>query len=555
MKKIALMGNAFRAVMGMNAVYGFDIAVEEAFKSIITNSKAEEFYCIYEPNQYQEMIIRRKIRAAKRKDVKFHMISEYNALWQNEKIDVDILHNVSMDFLSLYHYRDRFIMGTPPITYTIHGASYPEYINNFYLMQLMAPVRSYDSLICTSNSVKKVVQNTLEKMSFELREKKGIDLKYNGRLDVIPLGVNTEKFKPMDQAEARKKLNIPLDAFVLLWLGRLSAFDKADLYQLFIVFKRLIQNNKDKKLLLMLTGHDRAANPHLPTLIEYSKELGIFENIIFMQDYSVIDRNEIFSCADIFTSPIDNIQETFGITPIEAMACGIPQVVSDFDGYKDTVVDEETGFKVPTIWTTCDSDINNAGLLPCDLQHRFVFHHLLTSQSIALDLEFYQSKIQLLIDNRELRKRMGENSRKRAEQNYDWKVVISDYDNLWTELSNIYVAENLQKVSGEMAFLEPAYCKNFSPYITKMIDETAVIEVTTEGTQLYKKEFRYINHYDDEKVLLETKLSWEILSLLCEQMECITMKGVINHYSQYLDSLVKRSVMKLVKQGFLRIVE
>ncbi len=42
----------------------------------------------------------------------------------------------------------------------------------------------------------------------------------------------------------------------------------------------------------------------------------------------------IWQAADIFTSLSDNIQETFGLTPIEAMAAGLPSVVTDWDGYQ-----------------------------------------------------------------------------------------------------------------------------------------------------------------------------------------------------------------------------
>ena len=50
-----------------------------------------------------------------------------------------------------------------------------------------------------------------------------------------------------------------------------------------------------------------------------------------------------WSSADIFCSFADNIQETFGLTPIEAMACGLPCVVSDWNGYKETVRDQVDG--------------------------------------------------------------------------------------------------------------------------------------------------------------------------------------------------------------------
>ncbi len=55
-----------------------------------------------------------------------------------------------------------------------------------------------------------------------------------------------------------------------------------------------------------------------------------------------------WAAADVFTSLSDNIQETFGLTPVEAMAAGLPCVVSDWDGYKDTVRDGVDGFRVPT---------------------------------------------------------------------------------------------------------------------------------------------------------------------------------------------------------------
>src|SRR4029077_15034949 len=52
--------------------------------------------------------------------------------------------------------------------------------------------------------------------------------------------------------------------------------------------------------------------------------------------------------ADLFISLADSIQETFGITPLEAMAAGLPALVSDWDGYKDTVRDGLDGLRIRT---------------------------------------------------------------------------------------------------------------------------------------------------------------------------------------------------------------
>ena len=57
----------------------------------------------------------------------------------------------------------------------------------------------------------------------------------------------------------------------------------------------------------------------------------------------------LWAGADIFVSLVDNVQESFGLTPIEAMAAGLPVVVSDWDGYRDTARNGEDGFLIPTV--------------------------------------------------------------------------------------------------------------------------------------------------------------------------------------------------------------
>src|SRR6185437_4529883 len=56
------------------------------------------------------------------------------------------------------------------------------------------------------------------------------------------------------------------------------------------------------------------------------------------------DRRNAWAAGDLFVSLSDGIQETFGLTPVEAMAAGLPVVVSDWNGYRDTVRDGVEGF-------------------------------------------------------------------------------------------------------------------------------------------------------------------------------------------------------------------
>lgn len=48
------------------------------------------------------------------------------------------------------------------------------------------------------------------------------------------------------------------------------------------------------------------------------------------------NRDKAYSGSDIFTFPIDNVQEPFGLSPIEAMAAGLPVIASDWDGLRET---------------------------------------------------------------------------------------------------------------------------------------------------------------------------------------------------------------------------
>ena len=103
--------------------------------------------------------------------------------------------------------------------------------------------------------------------------------------------------------------------------------------------------------------------------------------ILFHKD--ITDRPELYNAADVFTSPIDNLQETFGLTPLEAMSCGVPQVVSDWDGYKDTVEDGITGFRIPVYWTDCQDDLASRDCFPVDRRLRRLLYQHLSVRSLS----------------------------------------------------------------------------------------------------------------------------------------------------------------------------
>jgi hypothetical protein len=161
-------------------------------------------------------------------------------------------------------------------------------------------------------------------------------------------------------------------------------------------------------------------------------------------------RRLAWNTADLFTSLSDNIQETFGLTPIEAMAAGLPGVLSHWNGYRDTLRDGIDGLRVPTLMPRPGlgadlADRHAAGIDSYD------FYCASASQFVAVDVEAAAVAYQRLVGDAALRQRMGAAGRQRALELFDWSVVIHRYQALWQELAERRAA------AAESAALQPGH--------------------------------------------------------------------------------------------------
>ena len=145
-------------------------------------------------------------------------------------------------------------------------------------------------------------------------------------------------------------------------------------------------------------------------------------------------RFAIWQAADIFTSLSDNIQETFGLTPIEAMAAGLPSVVTDWDGYRDTVQHGEHGFRVPTLAPPPGqgADLADGHAIGIDTYDRYCGY---ASQFVAVDINATAEAYVALIGNANLRAKLGQAARKAAQADFDWRHVVARYQELWSDLA------------------------------------------------------------------------------------------------------------------------
>src|SRR5262249_7665522 len=147
-------------------------------------------------------------------------------------------------------------------------------------------------------------------------------------------------------------------------------------------------------------------------------------------------RTAAFAAADFFTLLVDNTQESFGLTPVEAMAAGLPVVVSDWDGFRDAVEDGVHGFRIPTLGALAGFDIASRYGVWADSYDAYIAG---VSQFVAVDVRAAEAAYRALIDDPLRRRAMSEAARAHVRSKYDWRLVIGQYLELWDALARLRV--------------------------------------------------------------------------------------------------------------------
>lgn len=203
------------------------------------------------------------------------------------------------------------------------------------------------------------------------------------KVEVIYNGIDTTRFRPVTSAEALRKYN--LDAGYVLFVGRVS-----EQKGIFYLIRAADYLPRGVKVVICAGASDTG---ELVSKLE--EEAGRRENIILIKGMLPEEELvELYSHAAVFACP--SVYEPFGIINLEAMACGIPVVASAVGGIKEVLVPGETGILV---------EPGN----PVQLAEA----------------------IRYLVSNPQLRKKMGENGRRRVEELFSWEVIASQTRELY----------------------------------------------------------------------------------------------------------------------------
>ena len=212
-----------------------------------------------------------------------------------------------------------------------------------------------------------------------------------------------------------EKVSIKENDIVVLFLGRLSFHAKAHYMPMYIALENVKMNlPKNVNLHLIQTGW--FPNKSIEELyVNDAKEVCPSVICHFLDGRNYDDKIVSYSSSDIFISMVDNFQETFGLTPLEGMASGLPAIVSDWNGYKGTVRDNLDGFRIETVTMKEGGgyDLALRQNLGLDTYDHYIGR---ASQSVSINIEECIERIKILAKNKELRNKMGKSAKKQAEK-------------------------------------------------------------------------------------------------------------------------------------------
>ena len=215
--------------------------------------------------------------------------------------------------------------------------------------------------------------------------------KYRNKIVVIPNGINVEDFDiSYSKEECRKKLKLSINSNIILFVGSLTQYKGPDI--LVRAMTTVIKEVPDTKLVFVGSGKKRIE------LEELSKRLNIDKYVKFAGFVEERLKPLYYRAADVFVLPSTISTEVFPIVLLEASASSLPMVVSDLNTFKCIVDDEYNG-----LFTKRKDEGNLA------------------------------DAIMYLLENQNVRERMGKNARKKVED-YSWEKVAEMTEKVYNEV-------------------------------------------------------------------------------------------------------------------------
>ena len=306
---------------------------------------------------------------------------------------------------------------------------------------VLPPFKPWDAMICTSRVALDLSTQLQSEMKAWWSAQTGATRFNTPQLRVIALGVDCPAFTPQPamREKARAALELSASDVAFLFSGRLSFHAKANPAPM---YQALEQAAKKASVVCIEAGvfPNEAIRAGF---LAAQRALAPSVRFVWVDGQDELRYRQAWQGADAFVSLSDNIQETFGLTPVEAMAAALPVVVSDWNGYKDTVRDGVDGFRVPTTLppTGVGADLAMRHALGLDTYDFYIGR---TSLATVVDPTALAAACTRLATQPELRASMGAAGQARAQSDFDWPVILQRYAALADDLARIRLAAGPQ---------------------------------------------------------------------------------------------------------------
>lgn len=231
-------------------------------------------------------------------------------------------------------------------------------------------------------------------IAWSLHEKKFIEQNFgvkSSKISVIPPGVDLDLFHPINIQEARRKIHMQEDVRTILYVGRIERLKGLDM-----LLKALSQIQHKDTFLYVIGGTNNTEEVN--RLKKICIDLNLNEKVHFIGSISRAQLKYYYNSADLYVLP--SYYESFGLSVLEAAACGKPTIASKVGGLPSIIRDNETGF-------------------------------LLEQRSLGSLIK----KIEILLNDKELSDTMGRAARKQAEK-LNWGIAVNQLKNLFDKLTS-----------------------------------------------------------------------------------------------------------------------
>ncbi|MGL4172918.1 MAG: D-inositol-3-phosphate glycosyltransferase [Actinomycetota bacterium] len=194
---------------------------------------------------------------------------------------------------------------------------------------------------------------------------------------VVNPGVDLDRFSPIeDHLVDRATLDIPADAVVLLFVGRIQPLKAPDLLIHAAAHLLADQPELRRRLVVAIVGGPSGSGLREPaSLVRLARELGVADRVRFEPPAPAARLAQWYRAADLVIVPSHS--ESFGLVALEAQACGTPVIAADVSGLREAVADGVSGLLV------VGHDSRRWAAVIADVLHRPTWLRMLSAGALA----------------------------------------------------------------------------------------------------------------------------------------------------------------------------